>query len=138
MQFLSDFIVAQILSAGHLLISFNLQLSDNYRGKFRMYSVIVNLLFLGSLGAFYLFISGSPLSDQGVNIFFNSLAVFYFILFVPLVIGLSLSVRRSIMKADIYSVVLKYALIIGVVTGMIGIISVGYPLFIFFFYGFAP
>lgn len=138
MQFLSNFLVALIISAAHLLISFNLKLPDRYKSKFHMYSIIVNLLFVISLGAFYLFISGTTLSDQGVNLYFNSLAAFYFTLFVPLAIALGLRLRTLITKADIYSVVLKYVLIIGLVTGLIGIVSVGYPLFIFFFYGFAP
>lgn len=138
MQFLPNFLVALIISAAHLLISFNLKLPDRYNSKFRLYSIIVNVLFLASLGAFYLFVSGTPLSDQGVNLYFNSLAAFYFTLFVPLAIALGLRLRTLITKADIYSVVLKYVLIIGLVTGLIGIVSVGYPLFIFYFYGFAP
>ncbi len=138
MQFLPEFIVAIIIAAVHLFISFNLKLPDKYKSKFRMYSLVVNLLFVASLGAFYLFVSSSPLSDQGVNIYFNSLVAVYFTLFVPLAIALGLRLHTLIMSADIYSVFLKYVVIIGFVIVLAGIVSVGYPLFIFFFYGFAP
>lgn len=138
MRFLPDFIVALIISAIHLLISFNLKLPNKYKSKFRIYSIVVNLLFIASLGVFYLFVSSSPLSDQGVNIYFNSLVGFYITLFIPLAIALTLHLRALIKSADIYPVFLKYVVITGFVTALVGIIYVGYPLFIFFFYGFAP
>lgn len=138
MQYLPEIAVAVIIAAVHLLISFKIKLPGKYKGKFQVYSILVNLSFLIFLGTFYLFYSSSPLSDQGVSIYFNSLCALYFLLFIPLGIALSLRFRTLTMQADIYSTGLKYIIIFGIVMVLAGIIFIGYSLFIFFFYGFAP
>ena len=138
MQFLPEFIVAIIIAAVHLLISFNLKLPDKHKNKFRMYSLVVNLLFVASLGAFYLFVSSSPLSDQGVNIYFNGLSALYFGLVVPLAIALVWRFYIWIVQADIQPTALKYIIMIMFFSILVGLLYVGYFLYILFFYGFAP
>lgn len=139
MQFLPDLIVAIIISAIHILISFNLNLPDKYKSKFEIYSIIINLLFILFLGAFVIMSSRSlTLSDQGVNIYFNGLSALYFGLFVPLGIALTWRFYKFTMYADIQPIFLKYIVIVIIFTILTGLIYVGYSPYIFFFYGFAP
>lgn len=137
MQFPLNIIVAVIISAIHILISFGLKLPSKYKKQFRTYSVVVNLIFIIFLLGFSLFFKTS-LPNQGVNIYYNSLATLYFLLFIPLGLVLILLFRKLIMNADIYLVFLKYVIIFLAFVVLIGIISLGYILFILNFYGFAP
>lgn len=136
MQFLPELMVAIIIAAIHLLISFSLKLSDKYKDKFRIYSVTVNLVFIIFLGAFSF--SSLIWSDQGVNIYFNGLSALYFGLTVPLGIALVWRFYKRIIHVDIQPTSLKYIIIIIIFTVLTGLIYLGYSLYIFFFYGFAP
>nr|QJS06086.1 hypothetical protein [Carnobacterium sp.] len=137
MQFLSNIVVAVIISAIYILISFNIKLPSKYKKKFRLYSVIVNLIFILFLLGFSIFFKTS-LPNQGINIYYNGLATLYFLLFIPLGVVLILLFRKLIMNADIYLVVLKYVIIIGAIVVLTGLVIIGYALFILTFYGFAP
>ncbi|SEL34177.1 hypothetical protein SAMN04488700_0375 [Carnobacterium iners] len=137
MQFPSNIVVAVIISAVHNLISFNIKLSSKYKKKFRLYSVVVNLIFIAFLLGFSMFFKTS-LPNQGINIYYNGLSILYFLLFIPLGVVLILLFKKLIMNADIYLVFLKYVIIIGAIITLTGIIALGYVLSILTFYGFAP
>lgn len=137
MLFPLNIVVAVVISAIHVLISFGLKLPSKYKKKFRIYSVVVNLIFIVFLLGFSLFFKTS-LPNQGINIYFNGLSILYFLLSIPLGVVLILLFRKLIMNADIYLVFLKYVIIIGAIIILTGIIAIGYILFILTFYGFAP
>ncbi len=137
MQFPLNIIVAVVISTIYVLISFGLKLPSKYNKQFRVYSVVVNLIFIVFLLGFSIFFKIS-LPNQGINIYYNGLATFYFLLFIPLGIVLILFFRKLIMNADIYLILLKYVIIIGSIVILTGIIAIGYILFILTFYGFAP
>lgn len=137
MQFPLNIVVAVVISATHVLISFGLKLPSKYKKQFRIYSVVVNLIFIVFLLSFSIFFKTS-LPNQGINIYYNGLATLYFLLFIPLVVVLILLFRKLTMNADIYLVFLKYVIIIGAIVILTGIIALGYTLFILIFYGFAP
>ncbi|GAB2500065.1 hypothetical protein GCM10008929_20780 [Alkalibacterium psychrotolerans] len=136
MQFPLNIVVAVVISALHVLISFGLTLPSKYKKEFRIYSVVVNLIFIVFLLGFSIFFKTS-LPNQGINIYYNGLATLYFLLFIPLGVILLLLFRKLIMNADIYLVSLKYVILIGTIVILTGIIALGYPLFILTFYGFA-
>lgn len=136
MQFLPEFIVAIIIAAVHLLISFNLKLPDKHKNKFRLYSIVISLAFIIFLGAFSF--SSLISSDQGVNIYFNGLSALYFGLVVPLAIALAWRFYIWIVQADIQPTALKYIIMIMFFSILVGLLYVGYSLYILFFYGFAP
>lgn len=137
MQFPLNIVVAVGISAIHVLISFGLKLPSKYKKQFRIYSVVVNLIYIVFLLGFSIFFKTS-LPNQGINIYYNGLATLYFLLFIPLGVVLLLLFRKLIMNADIYLVFLKYVIIIGAIVILTGIIVLGYILFILTFYGFAP
>lgn len=137
MLFPLNIVVAVVISAIHILISFGLKLPSKYKKKLRIYSVVVNLIFIVFLLGFSLFFKTS-LPNQGINIYFNGLSTLYFLLFIPLGAVLILLFRKLIMNADIYLVFLKYVIIIGAIVIFTGLITIGYILFILTFYGFAP
>lgn len=83
MLFPLNIVVAVVISAIHVLISFGLKLPSKYKKKFRIYSVVVNLIFIVFLLGFSLFFKTS-LPNQGINIYFNGLSTLYFLLFIPL------------------------------------------------------
>ena len=136
MKFLTEFIVAIIIMAVHLFISFNLKLPDKYKSKFRIYSIVVSLAFIIFLGGFSF--SSLLLSDQGVHIYFNGLSALYYGIVLPLGIALVWIFYRWITHADIQPIPLKYILTILFLLLLIGVIYLGYASFIFFFYGLAP
>lgn len=137
MQFPLNIVVAVVISAIYVLISFGLKLPSKYKKQFRIYSVVVNLIFIVFLLAFSIFFKTS-LPNQGINIYYNGLATLYFLLFIPLGVILILLFRKLIMNADIYLVFLKYVIIIGAIAILTGIIAIGHILFMLTFYGFAP
>ena len=137
MQFPLNIVVAVVISAIYVLISFGLKLPSKYKKQFRIYSVVVNLIFIVFLLGFSLFFKTS-LPNQGINIYYNGLATLYFLLFIPLGVILILLFRKLIMNADIYLVFLKYVIIIGAIAILTGIIAIGHILFMLTFYGFAP
>ncbi|MER2225438.1 MAG: hypothetical protein ABS916_00160 [Carnobacterium sp.] len=137
MQFPLNIVVAVVISAIYVLISFGLKLPSKYKKQFRIYSVVVNLIFIVFLLAFSIFFKTS-LPNQGVIIYYNGLATLYFLLFIPLGVILILLFRKLIMNADIYLVFLKYVIIIGAIAILTGIIAIGHILFMLTFYGFAP
>ena len=128
---------AVIISAIYSLISFGLKLPSKYKTQFRIYSVVINLIFIVFLLGFSLYFKTS-LPNQGITIYYNGLATLYFLLFIPLEVVLILLFRKLIMNADIYLVFLKYAIIIGAIVILTSIFALGYALFILTFYGFAP
>ena len=137
MQFPLNIFVAVVISAIHVLVCFALRLPSKYKKQFRIYSVAVNLIFIVFLLGFSIFFKTS-LPTQGINIYYNGLATLYFLLFIPLGVVLILLFKKLIMNADIYLIFLKYVIIIGAIVIMIGIIALGYILFMLTFYGFAP
>lgn len=137
MQFPLNIVVAVVISAIYVLISFGLKLPSKYKKQFRIYSVVVNLIFIVFLLAFSIFFKTS-LPNQGINIYYNGLATLYFLLVIPLGVILILLFRKLIMNADIYLVFLKYVIIIGAIAILTGIIAIGHILFMLTFYGFAP
>ena len=137
MPFPLNIIVAVAISTIYVLISFVLKLPSKYKKQFRVYSVVVNLIFIVFLLGFSIFFKIS-LPNQGINIYYNGLATLYFLLFIPLGIVLILFSRKLIMNADIYLILLKYVIIIGSIVILTGIIAIGYILFMLTFYGFAP
>lgn len=137
MQFPSNIIVAFVISIIYVSISFGLKLPSKYKKPFRLYSVVVNLIFIVFLLAFFLFFKTS-LPTQGISLYYNGLTALYFLLFIPLGVTLILLFRKFIMNADIYLVSLKYVISIGAIIILTGIITLGYLLFILTFYGFAP
>ena len=134
MQFLPEFIVAIIISALHILLSFNLKLPNKYKNAFRLYSIVVNVIFIGFLVSFSTFLSIS----QNIGTYYNGLATLYFLLFVPLGIVLLLLFSNLIKRADIEPFFLKLIIIFGAIIVVTGLIVLGYALFILTFYGFAP
>lgn len=137
MPFPLNIVVAVIISAIYSLISFGLKLPSKYKTQFRIYSVVINLIFIVFLLGFSLYFKIS-LPNQGITIYYNGLATLYFLLFIPLEVVLILLFRKLIMNADIYLVFLKYAIIIGAIVILTSIFALGYALFILTFYGFAP
>lgn len=137
MQFPLNIVVAVVISVIHILISFGLKLPSTYKKQFRVYSVVVNLLFIVFLLGFSIFFK-TTLPNLGINIYYNGLATMFFLLFIPLGVVLILLFRKLIMNADIYLLFLKYMIIVGAIIILIGIITLGYSLFILTFYGFAP
>ncbi len=137
MPFPLNIVVAVIISAIYSLISFGLKLPSKYKTQFRIYSVVINLIFIVFLLGFSLYFKTS-LPNQGITIYYNGLATLYFLLFIPLEVVLILLFRKLIMNADIYLVFLKYAIIIGAIVILTSIFALGYALFILTFYGFAP
>lgn len=128
---------ALIITVLHILVSFSLKLPERYKNKFRVYSIIINLLFIVFLAGFFIYArSSSP--NPGSEFYYNSLATFYILLFVPLGAVLTLLFHKVIMNADIYWAVLKYIINFGVAVVLIGAIVLGYSLFMLTFYGFAP
>ena len=96
-QLASKNIVAIIISALHILLSFNLKLPNKYKNAFRLYSIVVNVIFIGFLVIFSTFLSIS----QNIGTYYNGLATLYFLLFVPLGIVLLLLFSNLIKRADI-------------------------------------
>lgn len=137
MQFPLNIVVAVVISAIYVLISFGLKLPSKYKKQFRIYSVVVNLIFIVFLLGFSIFFKTS-LPNQGINIYYDGLATLYFLLFIPLGVVLILLFRKLIMNADIYLVFLKYVIIIIAIVVLTGIIAIGNILFMLTFYGFAP
>ncbi len=137
MSFPLNIFVAGILSAIHLLISFSLRFNRPYQKIFRMYSVLINVIFLVFLAGFSFFL-GATASNQGINLFLNGISSLYFLLFFPLSILILVLFRQFIMTADIDPKALKYVLIIFVSIGLIGLLFFGYSIFVYTFYGFAP
>lgn len=137
MQFPFNIAIAAVISAIHVLIFFKLRLPRKYKKGLRGYSVVVNVIFIVFLGSFSIFFKTS-FHNQGIQFYYNGLATLYFVLAIPLVVALILLFRNFIMKADIYSIYLKYTVILGGITVLTGIAIVGYPLFMLAFYGFAP
>ena len=137
MQFPLNIVVAVVFSAIYVLISFGLKLPSRYKKQFRIYSVVVNLIFIVFLFGFSIFFKTS-LPNQGINVYYNGLATLYFLLFIPLGVVLILRFRKLIMNADISLFFLKYVMIIGAIIILTGLIVLGYTLFILTFYGFAP
>ena len=123
MLFPLNIVVAVVISAIHVLISFGLKLPSKYKKKLRIYSVVVNLIFIVFLLGFSLFFKTS-LPNQGINIYFNGLSTLYFLLFIPLGAVLILLFRKLIMNADIYLVFLKYVIIIGAIVIFTGLITI--------------
>lgn len=136
MNLSSQFIIAITIVTVHLLTSFNLKLSDKYKNKFRMYSIIISLAFILFLAIFSF--SSLIWREQGINIYFNGLSTFYFALFAPLGIALLWCLYKWIIYADVQPTLLKYVVISIFFIMLIGLIYLGYSLFIFFFYGLAP
>lgn len=134
MLFSSKGIAAIVLSLVHILISFLVRLPERYKNNFRVYAVAVNLLFIGFLLSFpFLFDL-----NHHFGTYYNGLATLYFLLIVPLGAALLWSIRNTIMKADIEPFFLKLILIFGALIVAVGLIVLGYALFILTFYGFAP
>ena len=100
-------------------------------------SVLINVIFLVFLTVFSVFLATTA-SNEGINLFLNGLSSFYFLLFLPLGILILVLFRKFIMTADIDPRALKYVLIIFVSIGLIGLLFIGYSIFIYTFYGFAP
>lgn len=137
MSFPLNMFVAGILSAIHLLLSYSLKFNRSHQNIFRMYSVLINMIFLVFLIVFSVFLTITA-SNQGINLFLNGLSTFYFLLFLPLGILILVLFRKFIMTADIDPRALKYVLIIFAGIGLIGLLFIGYSIFIYTFYGFAP
>lgn len=137
MSFPLNLFVAGILSAIHLLLSYSLKFKRSYQNIFRMYSVLINVIFLVFLTVFSVFLATTA-SNEGINLFLNGLSTFYFLLFLPLGILILVLFRKFIMTADIDPRALKYVLIIFAGIGLIGLLFIGYSIFIYTFYGFAP
>ena len=66
MLFPLNIVVAVVISAIHVLISFGLKLPSKYKKKLRIYSVVVNLIFIVFLLGFSLFFKTS-LPNQGIT-----------------------------------------------------------------------
>ncbi|MDN6731612.1 MAG: hypothetical protein L0L39_05460 [Atopostipes suicloacalis] len=130
-------IIAIIISGIHLIISFSLKLAEKYKKSIRIYSVLINLAFLGLLIGFYIF-SKTSSANLGIDFYLNALVSLYFLLFLPLELVLLGIFSKWIMKADIYSKFLKYTLIAGNAVLLASLLLLGYPIFILTFYGFAP
>lgn len=137
MQFPLNVIVALVISVIHILISFNLKLSNKYKSKFRTYSILVNIFFIMFLIGFSIFFRTSNF-NEGIGIYYEGLATFYFLLFVPLLIALIFAFRKLIMNFNTYSKTIKYISLIGPCIVLVGIVVIGYIPFMLSFYGFAP
>ena len=81
MQFPLNIVVAVVISAINVLISFGIKLSSKYKKQFRIYSVVVNVIFIVFLSGFSIFFKTS-LHNQGINIYYDGLAILYFLLFI--------------------------------------------------------
>lgn len=137
MAFPLNMFVASILSAIHLLISFSLRFTQPFQNRFRRYVVLINLIYLVFLAGFSFFLQAN-IANQGIMIFLNGLMTLYLLLFIPLGFAVILFLSQSLMRADIRPQLLKYILMLFMSAGIIGLILLGYPAFIFTFYGFAP
>lgn len=137
MSFPLNMLVATIFSMIHLLLSFSLKFNQSYQKIFRLYSVLINVIFLVFLAGFSVFL-GATASNQGINLFLNGLSSLYFLLILPLSLLMLILFRRITMSADIDPPALKYLLLIFVSLGLIGLVLIGYSIFIYSFYGFAP
>lgn len=137
MLFPLNIIVAGIIASIHIIISFNLKLSDKYKTKFRIYSVVTNLIFIAIVGGFSLFsLSSAP--NFSIGTYFESFAMIYILLTIPLLVALIVLIIRWVIKLDSFSKVTRYIVILTPSLILIGLSIVGFYPFILAFYGFAP
>ncbi|GEK90305.1 hypothetical protein SAMN04488100_1568 [Alkalibacterium putridalgicola] len=129
---------ALIISAIHILISFNLKFSKKYKNKFRIYSILVNSSFLIFLVGFPMFLYDAiSTPTEAAGIYFEGLATFYFLLFIPLILAMMLLFRMWLFRSDAFSKTTKYITLTGLALLLVGLGIMGYFPFMLFFYGFS-
>lgn len=137
MLFPLNIIVAGIIILIHTVISFSLNLSDTYKTKFRIYSVLSSFIFLTLIIGFTL-LPISTVPNFSYGIYFESFATVYALLTVPLLVALIVLIRRWIIKMDAYYLVTRYIVILTPSLLLIALSLLGYYPFMLSFYGFAP
>lgn len=137
MLFPLNMIVGGLFVLMHMVISFNLKLSDTYKTIFRIYSVVSNMIFLALLGGFYL-LSISSFPNFSIGIYFQGFALLYALLTIPLLITVIVLMKRWVIKLDVYSLVTRYIVITTPSLLLIALSIIGYYPFMLLFYGFAP
>lgn len=137
MLFPLNIIVAALIAIIHTVICFSLKISDTYKTKFRIYSVVSNLIFIALVSGFSLF-SRISAPNAGIGTYFVGLVTVYVLLTLPLLVALIVLIKSWVIKLDSFSIITRYIVILTISLLLICLSFIGYYPFMLFFYGFAP
>lgn len=142
MFFPLNFLIGIILAIIYCWIFFKLTLPKWVKRKLLVYAITIQISFL----TFFLYslhftsslVLGSNEKFRRFEIFSYGLIFFYFLIYVPLFLALAYVIYKKVMSLLDYSLLTRYLVILISLSLIFGLLFLGFYVFIFFFYGFAP
>ena len=135
MFFPANVIVALIAALIYIFIAF--KIPGKYKTIFRFYSIFIQVLFIIFLLVFPLFMSAARARTY-FSIFACSLDIFYFLLYFPLLSLVVYYTSKWFINVEGFPKTVKYFIFLIILIFLIALTLMGYILFVFTHYGFAP
>lgn len=135
MFFPTNVIVALIASLIYIFIAF--KLPGKYKSIFRFYSIFIQVSFILFLIVYPLFIR-TQTDNTNLYIYLYGLDIFYNLIALPLLSLLIYYTSKWFKNVEGFPKLMTYLIFFIVLVFLIALAAIGYNLFIFIHYGFAP
>ena len=135
MFFPANLIVALVAALIYIFIVF--KLPGKYKNSFRFYSIFIQVSFILFLIIYPLF-SRTQTDNTNLYIYSYGLDIFYILIMLPLLSFLIYYMSKWFKSVEGYPKLFTYLIFFIVLVFLIALTVIGYNLFIFIHYGFAP
>lgn len=135
MFFPANLMVALFAALIYIFIAF--KLPGKYKNSFRLYSIFIQASFVFFLIIYQLFIS-TRIDNSNLYIYSYGLDIFYVLIMLPFLSLLIYYISKWFINIEGFSTFIKYLILFIILAFLIFLAAIGYVLFIFIHYGFAP
>ncbi len=135
MFFPTNVIVALIASLIYIFIAF--KLPGKYKNIFRFYSIFIQVSFILFLIVYPLFIR-TQTDNTNLYIYLYGIDIFYNLIALPLLSLLIYYTSKWFKNVEGFPKLMTYLIFFIVLVFLIALAAIGYNLFVFIHYGFAP